>query len=471
MWWDERDKLFYSGAIGRTPLFDTLDPPPLSLWSFKPDGTGSGTWAEVIPAGDAAWENLTRTTFGYQASDGNTALVLGGMATYATGPEISQDTLQPGLLQFDMRTRRFTNSSATSFNTNGTGRHGEMHFVPSFGPNGLFLILGGENSLESKYSLAEINLYDAATHRWYNQTASGNVPRGRQEFCVAGVNSTEGTYEIFLYGGHNGKFGPEAVSYDEIYILTLPAFTWIKVQYPPQRPRGGHTCNAIGGGQIISIGGYEANSTIYAGPHVWDTLFNSTDPFAQGLGVFNMTSLAWEDHYTANAPAYVQSELIRTFYADNPQNGSQFSTNELRELFQTTNFAPVETPRPKRTDFRTPDTPDPPSDQTGAIAGGVVGGLAVFAVIAGIVFYFYKKTKRRSAVKQHLDSYDDVVNTTPGPQSPVEADPGAQVKMAQLEGQDIQEMEQQPTEMPAQGWFQEGRGQDARLELEGNYKY
>ena len=203
MWWDERDKLFYSGATGRTSVFDTPDPPPLSLWSFKPDGTGSGTWGEVIPAGDAAWENLTRTTYGYQASDGNTALVLGGVTTSRTSPEtqdISQDTLQPGLLQFDMKTRRFTNSSATSFNTNGTGVHGHMHFVPSFGPNGLFLILGGDNSSPSKYSLAEIKLYDAATQRWYNQTASGNVPRGRKEFCVAGVNSTEGTYEMYETG-------------------------------------------------------------------------------------------------------------------------------------------------------------------------------------------------------------------------------------------------------------------------------
>ncbi|KAL8860880.1 MAG: hypothetical protein Q9178_002635 [Gyalolechia marmorata] len=444
MWWDARDKLFYSGATGRTSIFGTSDPPPLSLWSFKPDSTGSGTWGEVIPAGDAAWENLTRTTYGYQASDGNTALVLSGVTTSKTSPEtqdISQDTLQPGLLQYDMRARRFTNSSATSFSTNGTGLQGQMHFIPSFGPNGLFLILGGDkfSNVTNKYSFAEIKLYDAATHRWYNQTASGNVPRGRQDFCVAGVNSTEGTYEL------------------------------IKVQYPPQRPRGGHTCNAIGGGQIISIGGFEANSTIYEGwlEDVWATMFNSTDPFAQGLGVFNMTSLAWEDHYTANAPAYVQSDLIRTFYADNPQNGSQFSTNELRELFQTTNFAPVdpvETPRPNRTDIR---IPDPPSDHTGAIAGGVVGGLVVFAVIAGIGFYFYQHTKRRSAAKQYADSHDDVANTTPGPQLPAEADPEAQAKMAQLEGQGIlemegrgiqevegrgiQEMEQQPTEMPAQG--------------------
>ncbi|KAL9037355.1 MAG: hypothetical protein Q9180_003764 [Flavoplaca navasiana] len=255
----------------------------------------------------------------------------------------------------------------------------------------------------------------------------------------------------------------------------------IKVQYPPQKPRGGHSCNAVGGSQIISIGGFDANATIYVGWYddIRESMFNSTDPFAQGLGIFNMTSLAWEDHYTANAPAYVQSDLIRSFSADNPPDGSQFSTNELRELFRTTHFAAVETPGSNGTNIR---TPEPPSDQTGAIAGGVVGGLAVLAAIAGIVFYFYKRAKRRSVAKQHPDSHDNIANTTTGPQLPVnllsEADPGAQVKMAQLEGQGmqemehhtkmaqlegrgIQEMEQQPTEMPAQ----EGRLQQAALDL------
>ena len=91
-----------------------------------------------------------------------------------------------------------------------------------------------------------------------------------------------------------------------------------KVQYPPSSPRGGHTCDAVGGSQIISIGGFDVNSAVYTGSYnaIRQSTFNSTDPFAQGLGIFNMTSLAWEDHYTANAPAYVQSEPIRTFYAD-----------------------------------------------------------------------------------------------------------------------------------------------------------
>lgn len=200
LWWDERGSIFYSGATGRTSYFDSPKPPPSSLWSFKPDGTGSGAWAEVLPAGDDAWVNVIRTAYGYQASAGSTALVLGGVATSKTSPEtedLSRDTLQPGLLDFDMRTRRFTNLSATDFNVNGTGVQGQMHFVPSFGPDGLFVIMGGNNASDHQYGFNQITLYDAASHRWYNQSVTGNVPRGRQEFCVAGVNSTERTYEMY----------------------------------------------------------------------------------------------------------------------------------------------------------------------------------------------------------------------------------------------------------------------------------
>ena len=198
-WWDERDNVFYSGATGRTSFFHAPKNPPLSLWAFKPDRTGSGAWTEVLPTGDDAWVNVIRTAYGYQASAGNTALVLGGAATSKTSPEtegLPRDILLPGLLEFDMRTRRFTNSSTAEFNVHGTGVEGRMHFVPAFGPNGLFMVLGGHNSSGYQYPFDQITLYDATSHRWYNQSATGNVPNGRQDFCVAGVNSTGGTYEM-----------------------------------------------------------------------------------------------------------------------------------------------------------------------------------------------------------------------------------------------------------------------------------
>ncbi|KAL8682310.1 MAG: hypothetical protein Q9186_001586 [Xanthomendoza sp. 1 TL-2023] len=461
--WIATRNLFYSGAIGTASYFNEPEPPPLSLWTFKPDGTGSGTWAEEISEEDPFWDGFTRSTFGYQDSGAATAYVLGGVVA-DTAFQSPDDILLPGLLEFDMKTRTFTNWTSTIFNANGTGSGGQMHFVPFFGPNGIFLIMGGRNGWDPHYGFDNIWIYEGVTHKWYNQTASGNVPAGRSEFCVAGVNSSNSTYEIFLYGGHQGDFGPSAVPFDEIFILTLPAWHWLKVDYPPQYPRGDHSCNAVGGSQVISIGGYDANSKIFYGDYnaIRQSMFNSTaDPFAQGLGIFNMTSLAWEDHYTANAPPYEQSNLVKTFYRDNPQDGSQFSTAGLKELFQTTHFTPADTagsPDSNSTPTNPAQKPNSSSSDTGAIAGGAVGGVVGFACIAATFLIIWRRLKRRTSKKENNPpgrrnyNNDGVTSTTPEIKAPTvhslqEADATTPYRCAQLDGQEIQELQQHPVEM------------------------
>ncbi|KAL8993020.1 MAG: hypothetical protein Q9188_007439 [Gyalolechia gomerana] len=346
--YDEKNDIFYSGFAGRVSSFgDYPDPPPLSLWSFKPDGTGIGTWKREIDSDDSTFDDLTRPFKGYQAYGGDTALILGGISNSQSDEktqDVSDDIPLPGLLALNMTTKTFTNSTARSFNRGRSAVVGRMQYVPSFGPDGLFMAMGGSMIpvvTENLISFGNIWVYQAETNTWFNQTARGNLPGPRKNFCLAGANSTNGTYEIFLYGGQNGNLGPEAVPYDEIYILTLPAFSWLKVDYPPEHPRHGHTCEHVGGSQIASIGGLDSNSRVYYGDYsdIDKSTFNSSvDPFAQGLGIFDMTTLTWADHYSANPPAYEQSELVRNFYSQNPQDGSQFTDARLRDLFQVTHF-------------------------------------------------------------------------------------------------------------------------------------
>lgn len=108
------------------------------------------------------------------------------------------------------------------------------------------------------------------------------------------------------------------VQYDTINILTLPAFHWISVPYNPQNPRHGLSCNAVGGSQILTIGGVDSNAKITVGfdDDINKSTFNSSaDPFAQGLAVFDMTTLAFSDHFTAGAPPYEQSDVVKQFYS------------------------------------------------------------------------------------------------------------------------------------------------------------
>lgn len=122
-----------------------------------------------------------------------------------------------------------------------------------------------------------------------------------------------------MYAGWNGNLGAAAIPYDEIYILTIPAFFWIKVKYPAQHPRHGLTCNAVGGSQILTIGGVDTNTALTtqgSGLQLDQATFAMTpDPFTQGLAIFDMTSLGFADRYDASAKHYVWSDPVKQVYA------------------------------------------------------------------------------------------------------------------------------------------------------------
>ena len=49
--------------------------------------------------------------------------------------------------------------------------------------------------------------------------------------------------------------------------------------------------------------------------NIRSTYDTSADPFAQGLAIFDMTTMAFSDQYTAGAPPYEQSEMVKQYYS------------------------------------------------------------------------------------------------------------------------------------------------------------
>lgn len=121
----------------------------------------------------------------------------------------------------------------------------------------------------------------------------------------------------FIHGGVvNDLLGSQASNSDQVYILSLPAFRWFRANYTASHSRGGHTCHATNSSQIVMIGGqnpsYSRNfledgdgSPIQAPP----------DPWNQGIGVFDMTTLSFKDSYKANAKAYETPDVIKKYYS------------------------------------------------------------------------------------------------------------------------------------------------------------
>ncbi len=204
LWYSQQDNVLYSGFAGRISLYADQPPPvELQLWSFKPDGAGGGSWNEVYGANNSAFGSITRPWRPMMAYGADNAFLLGGTEDFLTTPEtagkLSGEVPLPGLVQFNMTTKAFSNSSAAGYQPNGTAERGVMHYVPSFGPNGLFLVMGGDYIAPADLrDFGTISIFDPSSKKWYQQATTGSVPKARVEFCTAGVNSTNGTYEMYV---------------------------------------------------------------------------------------------------------------------------------------------------------------------------------------------------------------------------------------------------------------------------------
>ena len=134
-----------------------------------------------------------------------------------------------------------------------------------------------------------IDVYDVANSTWYKQSTSGQYPILRVNPCAVAASAPDGTStNIYMYGGQNLIPPENQTQYGDMWILTIPSFTWIEVDYtthpeqsvPPARV--GHTCSLYDS-QIISIGGY-------------NTLGLSCDT---DVYVFDTVNLTWRNDFVA----------------------------------------------------------------------------------------------------------------------------------------------------------------------------
>ena len=315
LWVDENAGLLYTGFAGRQSTFGDDAFQPGGLWSFKPDGNGDGTWTNLNST-DQGFLTAVRPYGALIASGGGVGYMLGGLVMNSSS---GQSWNSSGLVTFNFTTGQLTNASVNDGLTNGIDEMGGLIFVPNFGDEGVLIRLGGDQigkitpGADDLLNLTTVSIYDVASGNWYDQTTSGNIPESRKEFCSAGIASANDTFEILVYAGWNGNLGSASVPYDEAYVLSLPAFQWFKASYPAANPRHGLTCVPVGGGQILTVGGLD---TTQNGPdNLYDDVFNTRDPFEQGLAIFDMNQMAFAPSYTANAPSYTGASVVKNYYA------------------------------------------------------------------------------------------------------------------------------------------------------------
>ncbi|KAI9871906.1 MAG: hypothetical protein M1830_002315 [Pleopsidium flavum] len=298
--------------------------PPLSVWSMTPRGNGNGTWNEIINSSDPLWNNLTRPNGGLHSQNSDLqSYYLGGFVSNWTSPAFENTSNAApipisGLVSYDPAKKSWKNTSSAGYSEYGNGIRGAMQATNIFGGSeGILVMMGGDIGGRSSHyvqgtalrGMDNITIYDITDDEWYHQTATGDIPPPRIDLCVVGASEHgSGTYEIFMTGGFNGVTGPENSGYNVSYVLTLPAFQWMRAGSATQ-PRAGHSCVVAGkSSQLIVVGGFDpSQQTLNASAQI-------PDPFAQGLGVFNMTSMMWQDRYDGAANSYRSSNQIKQWY-------------------------------------------------------------------------------------------------------------------------------------------------------------
>ena len=315
IWVDEVNHRLFTGFGGRQSTFGDGAYQDFGLWSFAPDGQGGGRWTNMNDT--APTEFGENRPFHALVTSGNgRGYMLGGLAPNATARDVRNNAWNiSGLVTYDFAANTLTNTSVTGIENGGVVQMGGAHFVPNFGPQGIMVTFGGtqtrggDNFLDS----TTVQVFDPTSGTWYEQPTSGNIPNARKEFCMTGAASNSETYEILVYAGWGGNLGPRAIPYDEVFVLSLPSFNWFKADYLAENPRHAVSCQHIGGGQIVTIGGL--NTTQNGPDNLYQDVFNTPDQFTQGLSVFDLSTMTFRQSYSAAQIDYTPAEAIQQYYA------------------------------------------------------------------------------------------------------------------------------------------------------------
>ncbi|KAI6716908.1 hypothetical protein JHW43_000641 [Diplocarpon mali] len=295
---------------------------------------------------------------------------------------------------------------------------GALVYIPGWGVEGILLgLAGGTNETFAEMNIVDI--YDVASSTWYKQATSGSSPPIRVNPCVGVVAAPDGTsFQVHLYGGQNLVPFGDQVQYSDMWILTIPSFTWIRVDMDGQSEpyaRAGHQCT-MWDGQLVVIGGYVGKDISCDSP---------------GIYVFNASSLQWQNEFVAlsasssdsivsgspgtddqgsfiaqGSRGYQVPAIVQSVIGGSSQGGATATSPAVGAAsagpiatgkpptFTVTQFGSVvtQTAQPTSASSSGQAAEERPSPNVGAVTAGVVAGLlAILAAYLAFCTWLYKK--------------------------------------------------------------------------------
>ncbi|KAL9595678.1 MAG: hypothetical protein Q9179_004890 [Wetmoreana sp. 5 TL-2023] len=283
---------------------------------------------------------------------------------------------------------------------------GAMQYA-RFGDKGVLVAFGGyiDLSVAELYDMSLIHVYDVDSKTWFNITATGDIPLARSEFCsVISASPDDSSFQITIYGGWNIH---EQTAFEDVYVLAIPAFQWIKIDVPDNADtrlsgnagRYQMSCALYGDRQLFSVGGLLILEEV-------NTIVNmqSCNTSWAVARMLDTTTFEWHRDFTPGSAAYAVPDRVSKIIGGGPSGGAKvtsprggFNDSTLASIFRKTvpkYAATSPTLTANNTDTTQSSVPES-STSVGAIAGGVVGGVVALAILGSLLYVFRFRQQRK----------------------------------------------------------------------------
>ncbi|QDS77352.1 hypothetical protein FKW77_005389 [Venturia effusa] len=292
---------------------------------------------------------------------------------------------------------------------------GGLIYAQSFGKtiNGSLITFGGMKSVDLSTdnfrngaligfeTVALCDSWQDPKPIWFTQPTSGEIPPPRIDFCILPVPKLakdNSSHNFYMYGGYDPT---RNIMYDDVWVISLPSFTWVKLDSGGSNARFGHTCHRAGESHMISIGG-SLDGALYGVetsgqiPTNLDTM--KCDPTAL-VRIFDLSLGGWGTYSPGPlSPAYrVPAKLVAVIGGsgdggatmNSPKGGWAHPAlaamfDQAKRITKQSGSAGAGAPllsskRQSRPNY-------------GAIAGGVIGGLVGSIILLGLAILYKRRT-------------------------------------------------------------------------------
>lgn len=241
-----------------------------------------------------------------------------------------------------------------------------------------------ESQQQSPGFMTTIDIYEIETKTWFRQETAGEDSPGQlMQFCaVVAGEAGDDSFEIFIYGGDNGLSSTDArYALDDVWILSVPSFTWTRVPGTREHGRSGHVCSRPLPDQMLVVGGWD-----------WENTDGYCIQNQAIIDVFNLNSLQWTRQYDPQAwENYTTNADVKKSPKANLETGVQ-------ALFD----APY--PGVIKQWYPYPKVSASGSNNIATIAGGAAGGGAVVLLIIFLIVYCWPSRRQARKARSQRSS-------------------------------------------------------------------